>query len=75
MLTKANLEHVVIKAEPVALGSIETTLKAAGRVTENQNKTARVNSTLEGRLIKVMSILTTKLKPAMSSPLCKLRSC
>ena len=36
-----------------ALGSIETTLKAAGRVTENQNKTARVNSTLEGRLMKV----------------------
>ena len=29
-LTKENLQHIEIKTEPVALGSIEKTLKAAG---------------------------------------------
>jgi multidrug efflux pump subunit AcrA (membrane-fusion protein) len=52
-LTKENLQHVDIKVEPVTLASLERTLKAAGRVTENQNKTAKISSTLEGRLIKV----------------------
>jgi multidrug efflux pump subunit AcrA (membrane-fusion protein) len=51
-LTKENLEHVSIKVEPVALGNLEKTLNAAGRVTENQNKTAKITSTLEGRLLK-----------------------
>ncbi|HEY2712775.1 MAG TPA: efflux RND transporter periplasmic adaptor subunit [Chthoniobacterales bacterium] len=60
-LTKENLEHVVIKAEPVAFGNIEMTLKAAGRLTANQNKTAKVNSTLEGRLIKVGVDLNDKV--------------
>ena len=31
----------------------ETTLKAAGRVTENLNKTAKISSTLEGRIVKL----------------------
>lgn len=62
MLTKENLEHVQIKTEPVVLGSIETSLKAAGRVTENQNKTARVSSTLEGRLVKVNVDLNDAVK-------------
>ena len=53
VLSKEQLQHVEIKTEPVALGSIETTLKAAGRVAENENKTAKISSTLEGRLIKV----------------------
>jgi len=61
-LTKENLEHVVIKAEPVAIGNIEMTLKAAGRLTANQNKTAKVNSTLEGRLIKVGVDLNDKVR-------------
>lgn len=52
-LTKENLQHAQIKTEPVALGAIETTLKAAGRVTENQNKTAKIASTLEGRITKL----------------------
>src|SRR5438046_64200 len=52
-LTKEPHQHVEIKTEPVALGSIETTLKAAGRVSENLNKTAKISSTLEGRLIKL----------------------
>lgn len=61
-LTKENLEHVQIKTEPVVLGSIETSLKAAGRVTENQNQTARVSSTLEGRLLKVTVDLNDAVK-------------
>jgi multidrug efflux pump subunit AcrA (membrane-fusion protein) len=61
-LTKENLEHVQIKAEPVALGSIETTLKAAGRVSENLNKAAKIASTLEGRIIKLNVDLNDKVK-------------
>src|SRR5215471_3054332 len=61
-LTKEQLQHVEIKIEPVALGSIETALRAAGRVTENQNKTAKISSTLEGRLIKVNVDLNDKVK-------------
>lgn len=52
-LKKENLEHVTIKIEPVRRGDLETTLKAAGRVSLNTNKTAKVASTLEGRLIKL----------------------
>jgi multidrug efflux pump subunit AcrA (membrane-fusion protein) len=61
-LTKEQLDHVQIKTEPVVTGSIETSLKAAGRVTENQNKTARVSSTLEGRLVKVTVDLNDAVK-------------
>jgi multidrug efflux pump subunit AcrA (membrane-fusion protein) len=61
-LTKENLEHVQIRTEPVTLGSIEMTLKEAGRVTENQNKTARVSSTLEGRLLKANVDLNDAVK-------------
>ena len=61
-LTKENLEHVEIKSEQVALGNIETTLKAAGRVSENMNKTAKIASTLEGRLIKLNADLNDRVK-------------
>jgi multidrug efflux pump subunit AcrA (membrane-fusion protein) len=61
-LTKEQLEHVEIKIEPVALGTIETTLKAAGRVSANLNKTAKISSTLEGRLIKLNVDLNDKVK-------------
>ena len=50
-LTKENLEHVEIKTEPAELGNLATTLKAPGRVSANANKTARISSTLEGRLV------------------------
>jgi multidrug efflux pump subunit AcrA (membrane-fusion protein) len=52
-VTKQNLQSVEIKAEPAALGSLNVTLKAAGRVSENMNKTAKVTSTLEGRITKL----------------------
>jgi multidrug efflux pump subunit AcrA (membrane-fusion protein) len=61
-LTKENLEHVAIKTEPVVVGSIETTLKAAGRVSANLNKTAKIASTLEGRLIKLNVDLNDRVK-------------
>lgn len=61
-LTKANLQHIEIKTEPATFGSLETTLKAAGRVSENMNKTAKVVSTLEGRLIKLNYDLNDHVK-------------
>jgi multidrug efflux pump subunit AcrA (membrane-fusion protein) len=61
-LTKENLEHVEIKTEPATLGNLEVTLKAAGRVSEDMNKTAKVVSTLEGRLIKLNNDLGDRVK-------------
>src|SRR6478752_2156496 len=61
-LTKENLEHVDLKIETIALGKIVTTLKAAGRVSENLNKTAKISSTLEGRLIKLNFDLNDQVK-------------
>ena len=49
-LTRENLQHATIKTVKVEKGSIDVTLKAAGRVAENLNKTAKVASPLEGRL-------------------------
>lgn len=61
-LAKENLEHVQIKTEPAELGSLEITLKASGRVSENLNKTAKVASTLEGRLLKLNYDLNDHVK-------------
>lgn len=61
-LTKENLQHVEIKTEPVARGALEMTLRAAGRVSENLNKTAKVVSTLEGRVTKLNYDLNDKVK-------------
>src|SRR6266851_3831496 len=61
-LTKENLEHVEIKTELVKLGNLETTLKAAGRVSNNLNKTAKVTSTLEGRLTQLNVDLNDRVK-------------
>ena len=61
-LTKENLEHTKIEVQSAALGSLEMTLKAAGRVSENMNKTAKVMSTLEGRLTKLNADLNDKVK-------------
>lgn len=61
-LTKENLQHVEIKTEVAKLGNLETTLKAAGRVSDNMNKTAKVVSTLEGRLIKLNYDLNDRVK-------------
>jgi multidrug efflux pump subunit AcrA (membrane-fusion protein) len=52
-LSDKKLPHTQIQIQAVGLGSIDATLKASGRVSENLNKTAKIASTLEGRLIKL----------------------
>lgn len=61
-LTKENLSHVTIKSETVVRGSLDMTLKAVGRVSEDLNKTAKVTSTLEGRLTKLNFDLNQSVK-------------
>jgi multidrug efflux pump subunit AcrA (membrane-fusion protein) len=61
-LTKENLSHVTIKSETVVRGSLSMTLKAVGRVSEDLNKTAKVTSTLEGRLTRLYFDLNQPVK-------------
>lgn len=61
-LTAKNLAQVEIKTAAVKPGGLEMTLKAAGRLSENLNKTARVASTLEGRLLKLNHDLNDRVK-------------
>ena len=61
-LTKENLANVTLKTETAALGSLGMTLKAAGRVSANLNKTAKVTPTLEGRLTKLNFDLNDHVK-------------
>lgn len=52
-LTKENLAQVKISIVPVVRGNLSITLKAPGRLSDNLNKTAKVFTTLEGRLTKL----------------------
>ena len=61
-LTKENLAHIELKTEEAKLGSLGMTLKAAGRVSANLNKTAKVTTTLEGRLVKLNFDLNDRVK-------------
>lgn len=61
-LTKENLARVTVATEVVTRGSLGMTLKAVGRVGENLNKTAKVSSTLEGRLTKLNFDLNQPVK-------------
>lgn len=61
-LTRENLQHVTLKTEPAQLSSLGMTLKAAGRVSANLNKTAKVTPTLEGRLTKLYFDLNDRVK-------------
>lgn len=61
-LTKENLQHVTLKTEPALLSSLGMTLKAAGRISANLNKTAKVTPTLEGRLTKLNFDLNDRVK-------------
>lgn len=61
-LTKENLERVSLNIQPVVRGSLEMTLRAVGRISENLNKTAKVTSTLEGRLMKLNYDLNQPVK-------------
>lgn len=61
-LTKEQREHVTLKTEVAATGDLDRTLKAAGRVSENMNKTAKLASTLEGRITKLTADINDKVK-------------
>lgn len=61
-LTRENLQHVNIKTEKVESSSLGMTLKAVGRVSANLNKTAKVTSTLEGRLTRLNFDLNDRVK-------------
>jgi multidrug efflux pump subunit AcrA (membrane-fusion protein) len=61
-LTKENLTKVTIATEAVTPGSLGLTLKAVGRLGENLNKTAKVTSTLEGRLTTLLFDLNQAVK-------------
>jgi len=53
---------VAIATETVTPGSLGLTLKAVGRLAENLNKTAKVTSTLEGRLTRLIFDLNQTVK-------------
>ena len=61
-LTRENLQNVTLKTEPAQLSSLGMTLKAAGRISANLNKTAKVTATLEGRLTKLNFDLNDPVK-------------
>jgi membrane fusion protein, heavy metal efflux system len=61
-LTDKNLAQVEIKTEPVRRGDFEMTFKAAGTVTENLNKTARITPTLEGRITQLHFDINDRVK-------------
>jgi len=61
-LTKENLAHITLKTEVVQRGSLDLVLHAVGRVGENLTKTAKVTSTLEGRLTKLNCDLNDRVK-------------
>jgi multidrug efflux pump subunit AcrA (membrane-fusion protein) len=51
-LTPENLQHVTIQTASAQPERMEVTLKTAGRVSANANRTARITPTLEGRLVQ-----------------------
>ena len=61
-LTKENLAQVEIKTELVRRGDLEMTFKAAGTVTENLNKTAKITPTLEGRITQLNFDINDRVK-------------
>ena len=61
-LTKENLQHVTIKTEPAQLGNLGMTLKAVGHISVNLNQTARITSTLEGRIAKLNFDFSDRVK-------------
>ncbi|MFN8390487.1 MAG: efflux RND transporter periplasmic adaptor subunit [Bdellovibrionota bacterium] len=60
-LTKENLSHITLKTETAELGSLSMTLKAVGRVSLDLNKTAKVTSTLEGRIVSLSADINDRV--------------
>lgn len=61
-LTKENLAHITLKTEEAKRGNLDVMLRAVGRISEDLNKTAKVTSTLEGRLTKLHFDLNERVK-------------
>lgn len=61
-LSKENLTHIALNIETAQLGNLGMTLKVAGRVSANLNKTAKVTTPLEGRLVKLNFDLNDRVK-------------
>lgn len=61
-LTKEARANVTLDTKPAQLSSLGMTLKAAGRVSANLNKTAKVTPTLEGRLTRLNFDLNDHVK-------------
>jgi len=61
-LTKENLANITLKTELAERASLDMTLKTAGRVSANLNKTAKVTPTLEGRLTRLNFDLNDRVK-------------
>lgn len=61
-LTQANLEHIELRVEPAQLGNLGMMLKAAGRISANLTKTAKVTSPLEGRLTTLKFDLNDRVR-------------
>lgn len=61
-LTKENLEQMTLNVRPAQPGNLDMTLKAAGRMSANLNKTAKVTPTFEGRLTKLNFDLNDHVK-------------
>jgi len=61
-LTKENLQYVRIQTETARLDNLGMALKTPGRISANWNKTARITSTLEGRVTRLNFDLTDRVK-------------
>jgi multidrug efflux pump subunit AcrA (membrane-fusion protein) len=61
-LTPDNLKHMELQTEPAKIGNLGMTVKAAGRVSANLNKTAKITSTFEGRLTRLNFDLNDRVK-------------
>jgi len=62
ILTPENLQNVTLKVQPAKLANLGMTLKAAGRISANAIKTAKVTPTLEGRVTKLNFDLNDPVK-------------
>lgn len=61
-LSEDALKNITLKIEPVEVGNLGLTLKVAGRVSPNLNKTAKISPTLEGRITKLTVDVGDKVK-------------
>jgi len=57
-----NLNHISLQTETASEAVLPVTIKAVGRLTEDLNRTARIASTLEGRLTKLTVDLNDHVK-------------